>query len=346
MKKEEPIRHALLGQLLADQQDDTEEIQALTVQPSKPEIPFVSSDVNESFATPARSTSRYVNALRGLGLESVVPSRELLSKSEQRKSLLDYQKFAEEREQRRRFNEEENSRLQAAIDMREEPQKETYFDTTEKPTQEEETPLKQPEQRGPAELITQTETTETQPLTQATVEMGFGGLTEEPIQTSVGQFLPPEPVSQNELAIKGRNIKLPSLLKPVEPPPPITEPQVAPPTILEAAEVRAADQYTTEQLVKDEPSGGAPLAESTVVEPKLGLSSESKQIELKWQELKDGGLISSKRTTGGRRKTKEELLSEINGISGYENWAFIPRPNKPGPKLKPTVAEEVQVLDV
>ena len=116
-------------------------------------------------------------------------------------SAIDFQKFEEERKQRRRFNEEENTRLQAAIDMREEPQKETYFDTTEEPTQEEETPLKQAEQRGPAELITQTETTETQPLTQATVEMGFGGLTEEPIQTSVGQFLPPEPVLQNELAV-------------------------------------------------------------------------------------------------------------------------------------------------
>jgi hypothetical protein len=342
---EEPTRHALLSQSLADQQDDTEEIQALTIRPTKPDIPFVSSVAKESFITPAKPTSKYVNALRGLGLEAVVPSKDILSRSQQRQNLLSLMK--EEKDQRRDILEHQNAKIQEGIDISEESQREAYFDPFEETVQE--TPLKQPEQRGASELVTQTETTESQPLTQATVELGFSGLTEEPIQTSVGQLLPPEPVSQNELALKGRNIKLPSLLKPVEPPPPITEPQVAPPTILQgvtASEVRAPDQYTTEQLVKDEPPGGAPLAQAEAFEQPSKIESEAKQIEAKWQELKDGGFISSKRTTGGRRKTKEELLGEINGVNGYEKWAYIVKPNKPGPKLKPTIAEEIQVSDL
>ena len=171
------------------------------------------------------------------------------------------------------------------------------------------------------------------PLTQPTVELGFGGLSEEPIQTSVGQVLPPEPVSQNDLIIKGRNKKLPSLLKAVEPPPPITEPPETAPTILEgleANEVRAADQYTTEQLVKDEPAGGAPFAESIVVGP---TKTRGVQIEDKWKELSSLGLISSLRTEGGQngpRRKVNDLLSEINGISGYESYE--PIANKPGPK--------------
>jgi hypothetical protein len=106
--------------------------------------------------------------------------------------------------------------------------------------------------------------------------------------------------------------------------------------------VRLADEYATQQLIKDEPSGGVPLAESTIIEPKSKVPSESKQIEDKWNELKDAKLIKTKRThggAGGTRKTKEELLSEIHGVSGNENWAFIPKPNKSGPQKKAVVAE-------
>ena len=344
--KENLYRIALLSQSLADQQDDTEEIQALKVQPAQPSIPFASSD--ESFATPAKTTSKYVNALRGLGLDSVVPSRELLSKSGQRKSLLDFQKFEAEREDRIQRNIHENAKRQATIDSIFKPDNDTYFDSFVEVEQEEETPLQQPEQRGAAEIITETPSEPT-PLSQPSVEMGFGGLSEEPIQTSVGQILPPEPVSQNELIIKRRTIKLPSLLKAVEPPPPITEPQETAPTILEglkANEVRAADQYTTEQLVKDEPAGGAPLAEAEVIEQPSKIPSESKQIEAKWQELKDAKLIKAKRTFGGERRPINELLSDINSVSGNETYRPITKPNKPGPKLKPTIAEEIQVIDV
>ena len=124
-----------MSQSLADKQDDTEEIQALTPQPTQPSIPFVSSD--ESLITPAKSTSKYVNALRGLGLDSVVPSRELLSKSEQRKSLLDFQKFEAEREKRIQKNIHENAKRQEDINIREQSQSETYFDPYQEPTQEE-----------------------------------------------------------------------------------------------------------------------------------------------------------------------------------------------------------------
>jgi len=350
MKKEEPIRHALLSQLLSDQQDDTEEINFLkpvSSSSTQTDIPFVTSS---STQTPEIINSSYLSPLpavvsrRELSLLTRPPtlSETAILNRDLSRNLLDLRRAEQRKILFGRQQAEESAQAEESV------QAEELFVQPEG-IQSESTPLKQPEPRGAAELVTQTETTESQPLTQATAELGFGGLTEEPIQTSVGQFLPPEPVSQNELAIKGKNIKLPSLLKPVEPPPPITEPQVTAPTLLQgvqATEVRAPDQYTTEQLVKDEPSGGAPLARAEAFEQPSKVESESKQIEAKWQELKDGGFISSKRTTGGRRKTKEELLSEINGVNGYEQWAYISKPNKPGPKLKPTVAEEIQLIDV
>jgi len=357
MDKEELYRIALLSQSLADQQDDTEEIQALTIRPTKPDIPFISSvepKDTPSFITPAKTTSKYVNALRGFGLDSVVPSRELLTKSGQRKSLLDFQKFEAEREQRIQKNIHENAKRQADINIREESQREAYFDPFEEPTQEEEAPLKQPEPRGAAELVTQTETTEPQPLTQATAELGFGGLTEEPIHTSVGQFLPPEPVSQNELATKGRNIKLPSLLKPVEPPPQITEPQETAPTILQgvqATEVRAPDQYVTEQLVKDEPQGGAPLAEAEVIESKQKIPSQGIQIEAKWDQLKlekkfPKGMIKGYKGISGSRKLDNELLQDILAVSGEEDWKPLEPTTKKGRRRNVVVAEEIQVIEL
>jgi len=343
---EKLYRIALLSQSLADQQDDTEEIQALKAQPTQPNIPFASSELTvtdlPSFRSTGTQTSRFTNALRGIGLESVIPSSDILtpSRSEQRIRLLGTLPSL-----KKRFT----TSTEETFTSKEPTQtEETYFDPFEEPTQEE-TPLSQPEPRGATEMITQTEPSEPTPLTQPTVEMGFGGLSEEPIQTSVGQILPPEPVSQNELIVKKRNIKLPSLLKPVEPPPPITAEQEIAPTILEglqANEVRAADQYINEQLVKDEPAGGVPFAQAEVIGEQSKLPSESKQIEAKWQELKDSGLITSKRTFGGERRPIKQLLSEINSISGNESYKPITKPNKPGPKLKPVVAEEVQVIDV
>ena len=65
------------------------------------------------------------------------------------------------------------------------------------------------------------------------------------------------------------------------------------------------------------------------------------KIEAKWQELKDAGLITSRRTAGGTRRPKEDLLSEINFVSGQETWEPIKRPNKPGPRPKAVVAEAI-----
>ena len=122
-------------------------------------------------------------------------------------------------------------------------------------------------------------------------------------------------------------------------PPPITEPQETAPSILQ--NVRAADQYVTEQLVKDEPSGGVPLAQAEVINSSSSIPSELSQIESKWQELKNAGVITSRRTVGGTRRPKEDLLSEIQFVSGNDTWEPIKKPNKPGPKPKPVVAEAV-----
>ena len=121
--------------------------------------------------------------------------------------------------------------------------------------------------------------------------------------------------------------------------PPITEEQETTPSILQ--DVRAADQYVTQQLVKDEPPGGAPFAQAEVVDPSERIPSETDQIEAKWNELKKAKVITSKRTIDGTRRPKEDLLSEINFVSGNETWEPIKRPNKPGPKPKVVVAQAV-----
>ena len=173
-------------------------------------------------------------------------------------------------------------------------------------------------------------------MSQASDELGFGGLNET-IQTNVGQFLPPEPISQGALEVKEeKKKKTKTILKPIEPPPAITAQQEIAPSILQ--NVRAPDQYVSEQLVKDEPPGGAPLAAAEIIEPPSRIPSELIQIEAKWKELKDAGIIISARTADGTRRPKEDLLSEINFISGNEAWKPITKPNKPGPKAKAGVA--------
>ena len=52
-------------------------------------------------------------------------------------------------------------------------------------------------------------------------------------------------------------------------------------------------------------------------------------------------MIISKRTIDGTRRPKEDLLSEINYVLGYETWEPIKRPNKPGPRPKAVVAQAV-----
>jgi hypothetical protein len=322
MKKEEPIRHALLGQILSDQQDDTEEINALKFQtPEK-----------QSFGTQTSTFDRKFNF--GTSYDASQEFNESIKK--QYDPVIDSAKKRNNMLRQRR-----------TITALEPIQTGEIIEPTEIIEQTNETPLDQPEQRGAAELVTQTEPTDAQPLSRETVELGFGGLTEEPVQTSVGQFLPPEPVSQNELIKKKSSKKLPSILQAVEPPPPITQAQETPPPITE--QVRAADQYVTERLVKDEPPGGAPLAQAEVVESKSKIPSEGAQIEEKWNELKTAKLIKSSRTLKDEtktRRTKEDLLAEINSVSGYEDFKPIPKPNRPGPKKKVAVAEAIEITDV
>ena len=348
MKKEEPIRHALLSQLLSDQQDDTEEISALTFQPTTPEIPYTrEAPTTESKGT---QTGTFERKFR-LGIDTPTTLSDLMAtRRAQRDILMDREVV------QTLLNIDpnlENTQGVRAIEPFEEVSNEqpTQIElTNEQPTQTEptnETPLDQPEQRGAAELVTQTEPTDAQPLTRDTVEMGFGGLTEEPIQTSVGQILPEEPISQNALIKKKSSKKLPSILQAPEPPPPITQTQETAPPITE--QVRAADQYVTERLVKDEPPGGAPFAQAEAVEPKSKIPSEGAQIEEKWNELKTAKIIKSSRTLKDEtktRRTKEDLLAEINSISGYEDFKPIPRPNKPGPKKKAAIAEAIEISDV
>jgi len=322
MKKEEPIRHALLGQILSDQQDDTEEINALKFQtPEK-----------QSFGTQTSTFDRKFNF--GTSYDASQEFNESIKKQ--------YDPVIDSARKRNNI-----LRQRKTITALEPIQTGEIIEPTEIIEQTNETPLDQPEQRGATELVTQTEPTDAQPLSRETVELGFGGLTEEPVQTSVGQFLPPEPVSQNELTKKKSSKKLPSILQAVEPPPPITQTQETPPPITE--QVRAADQYVTETLVK------APLAQAEVVESKSKIPSEGEQIEEKWNELKDAGLIKTKRTKGSVRRPLQpdpkvpknyNLLDEINSISGYEDFKPIPRPNKPGPKKKAAVAEAIEISDV
>ena len=116
--------------------------------------------------------------------------------------------------------------------------------------------------------------------------------------------------------------------------------------------MRAADQYVTERLVKDEPPGGAPFAKAETTEPSQRIPSEGEQTLEKWNELKRAKLITTSRTHPKNeegvkpRKTKDELLSEINSVSGYENWKYIPKPNKPCPSAIPVVAIEIVDVEV
>lgn len=301
MKKEEPIRHALLGQLLSDLQDDTEEINALSFKQTQRTIPF--SPETASIGT---QTSKFPQRFR-IGFppflqteESELPSIEpLLSRSQQRNNLLERQDV--------------------------EPSQEVSTEPTQtEPTNE--TPLTQPEERGPAELVTQTETTESQPLSHETVEMGFGGLTEEPIQTSVGQFLPPEPVSQEQLLRKQQQLPPLSILSPIP--------------------------YRTERLVKDDEGPAEPpppiaqaesVQQASFDEPTITQEAKplkpSDYVKQKWRELKSQGhfegLSITFTTSNGKSQDRPsaDLEAEIQTIEpSYKR----PSKRKPGKSIQST----------
>jgi len=336
-KLDKQEREALTSQFLSDQQDDTEEISFLSPPPKRQDIQYMTTQTQTPSFTSSEAVSR---------LPPIVSKRELrfLNQAALSRSYLDAQR-------------EELRNLLLGREQAEQPlsgsrslQDEQPLTQAEQPFTQEEESFAAPDEvnpevaaqqeevlskikgRGAAELITETPSEPT-PLTQPTVELGFGGLSEESLQTSVGQFLPPDPVSQNELTVKESKKKGKSILKPIEPPPPITEEQETAPSILQ--DVRAADQYVTQQLVKDEPPGGAPLAEARVVESSEKIPAPLKQVETKWYELEKAGLITADRTYfNGNRKGKEDLLKDINAVSGYEKYKPIEGANKPGPSKK------------
>jgi len=333
---EDPVSYPLFSQILSDKGDDTEEIQALkpVSMTTQTDIPFLT---DSSTQTPGDiSVFPAVITRRELGLLNRPPTEEessILNKS-LRYSLLDLRKAEQSRAQKKLLQARQEAEQSFQAEEPEEPV-EPVEPVVEEPVEPvvEETLLKQPEQRGPAELITETPS-ESTPLSQPTVELGFGGLSEEPIVTSVGQILPDEPVSSSVLEIKkSSKKKSKTILSPIIPPPPLLQARETAPTILEGLQ---AQPYVTETLVK---GNEIPEAESRVV---AKISSPAVQIEQKWQELKNSGLITSKRTSSGYRKSIEELLSEINSISGNETYKPIEKPNKPGPKTVVN-AEEIVV---
>lgn len=337
-KLEKQEREALTSQVLSNQQDDTEEINLLSPPPKRQDIQYMTS----STQTPVRVLSS--EALSHLPPITSRKELSILSSAKGRlQPLLDEaikdRFFAQQRLLKGREKAEQSlTQEEEQPFIQEEEESVAVEEVNPEVAAQQEEVLSQIKGRGATELITETPSEPT-PLTQPTVELGFGGLSEEPIQTSVGQFLPPEPVSQGVLEVKESKKKGRTILKPIEPPPPITETQETEPSILQ--NVRAADQYVTEQLVKDKgPPSGIPTADAEVVESS-SIPSELKQIESKWQELKNAGDITSSRTAGGTRRPKEDLLSEIQFIDGYESWEPIKRPNRPGPKPKTVVAQAV-----
>ena len=238
-KDNQKTTHALLGQILTDKQDDTEEIKALQPISTQTDIPFL---IDSSTQTPllirSSDTTSYLPAVitkRELGLlnrpptqtETLILNRSLgsnlldLRRAAQRDILLGRQAAEEVVEP---FTQEEESVAVEEVNPEVAAQQQNV--------------LQQIKERGAAELITETPSEPT-PLSQPTVELGFGGLSEEPIQTSVGQFLPEEPVSQGALEIKEAK----------KPPKTILEPLTKQPTILEG---QAAEEpiITTEKPVK------------------------------------------------------------------------------------------------
>jgi len=337
-KLDKQEREALTSQVLSNQQDDTEEINFLSPPPKRQDIQYTTTQTQ----TPSFSSSEAVSRL-----PPIVSKRELrfLNQAALSRSYLDSQ-----REELRNLllgREQAEQPLSGSRSLQDEqpltqeeesfaaPVEESFTAPNEvnpEVAAQQEEVLSKIKGRGAAKLITETPSEPT-PLTQPTVELGFGGLSEESLQTSVGQFLPSAPVSQNELIVKESKKKGKSILKPIEPPPPITEEQETAPSILQ--DVRAADQYVTQQLVKDEPPGGAPLAEARVVESSEKIPAPLKQVETKWYELEKAGLITADRTYfNGNRKGKEDLLKDINAVSGYEKYKPIEGANKPGPSKK------------
>ena len=147
-----------------------------------------------------------------------------------------------------------------------------------------------------------------------TIELGFGGLSEEPIQTSVGQFLPPEPVSSTVLEVKTKK-KAKTLLTPLVTIPSILQAQEVAPSILQG------QPYVTETLVK-----GEEIPEAQVGEIPAEQKTGSEQALELFRRLKKEGKITvsskkpNKSGNGTTAKTISELTNDIRNVTGYETW--------------------------
>jgi hypothetical protein len=290
-REEEPIRGGLLGQVLSQPSERTDETLGLLSQRSAArgdstkgakEIPYNPSGALSSlgFTFPgsiidvaereAKEEEAIATAFRGRRGKEFKTRQALLGelKSLQAESLAD------------------EALVEAQKEMRTLP------------------PLRREPPRGAAELVvedigqspyTPLAIAEPTPLTKQTTELGFGGLAEEPTQTDIAfeppepEFLPIAPVSQTGL----------SILEAQQPPPPLL-----------------AQSYVTERLVKEDI--GPPEAEARVLESR----TEKTQIKELWDQLIREGVLkaSSKIDDRSRNKTRSELLADINTVSGYEDY--------------------------
>lgn len=327
INSEEPVRKALFGQVLSNQQDDTEKINALKPSSSAETlpIPFVGQSVSSSSAplAPAQLTtgelstllskpSKYVGALRGLGLGSLIPSRQLLLSPLAQRGALPFASL--------------------------------YQNTPPLVAEDEVGPLQQsgvpnPFTTSSEEIIVPT------PLTLPSTELGFAGLTEE-VQTnvgSIGEFLPAAPVSQVEL-LRRQQQEVPTSLLEVRPPDvTITERLVQ-------TKGGAEEPYYPPPEPKPEAKATpiviqAEVAEATVPFEEV-LLTRAEQIKEKWDELRDTGLLKTKVTKknpkqGGDpiKKSTDDWLSEIRTVVGYESW-------KAKKKSKPVEAIQAEEYDV
>jgi len=236
-KDSEKTSHALLGQILTDKQDDTEELSQIFKPPTRPPIEFISSSTQTPIilGSSALSVLPAVVSKRELGLLSKPPTSTetlILSRS-LGYNLLDL----------RRSNQRDILLSRQAEEQQPEAE-EPYVDPED--VSQQENVLQQIQERGAAELISNIPS-ETTPLTQETVELGFGGLSEEPIQTSVGQILPEEPVSQGALEVKESKKPLKTILEPLQPPPTILQGQAAAEPIIsvEQPPKKSRDQFSS-----------------------------------------------------------------------------------------------------
>ena len=144
MKTEEPIRHALLGQLIAEPQDDTEEIQRLTPKPKMKDIPYNTIDTptqTDLLSTPLSRLPPITSTSNLFSLSSIEPMP----------SLYKLQRYAQKKKIEANLISKQFKQLIEEEEAQEPPDPESMF--------EEETPievLKQVQERGPAELITET----------------------------------------------------------------------------------------------------------------------------------------------------------------------------------------------